>query len=314
MKSSKARFDPAGNAGSISSPLVDPRRGDIEDDAASPGQRSLLAIAGSLLVGNQPCRNCCSPGRSRCCSRPCCRRLHAAGGDGVAFFGTLDRLYALTEFGAALVLITIAALGWSGWRPLFRVAETNFWSLNALAVQPGYALCREALRHIAERLFPRYSAAGGRARLHAISSAGAGIIVCVCAALIAILGSGTASRWIKTVTDIAILHHLVVPMLANAVVLVSGYLAVASLAWGFADVSMDQPIDLATFEEAPPGGRTWRVAHLSDLHVVAEPYGFRIESGRDGPRGNERFVAAHGAPLRLSMPPIRSIICSLRAT
>src|SRR6201990_2787818 len=31
-------------------PLVDPRRGDVEDDAASPGQRSLLAIAGSLLV------------------------------------------------------------------------------------------------------------------------------------------------------------------------------------------------------------------------------------------------------------------------
>ena len=30
--------------------LVDPRHGDIEDDAASPGQRSLLAIAGSLLV------------------------------------------------------------------------------------------------------------------------------------------------------------------------------------------------------------------------------------------------------------------------
>src|SRR5262250_483891 len=30
--------------------LLDPRRGDIEDDAASPGQRSLLAIAGSLLV------------------------------------------------------------------------------------------------------------------------------------------------------------------------------------------------------------------------------------------------------------------------
>ena len=30
--------------------LIDPRRGDIEDDSASPGQRSLLAIAGSLLV------------------------------------------------------------------------------------------------------------------------------------------------------------------------------------------------------------------------------------------------------------------------
>src|SRR5712691_7674211 len=29
---------------------LDPRQGDVEDDAASPGQRSLLAIAGSLLV------------------------------------------------------------------------------------------------------------------------------------------------------------------------------------------------------------------------------------------------------------------------
>ena len=29
---------------------LDPRRGDVEDDAASPKQRSLLAIAGSLLV------------------------------------------------------------------------------------------------------------------------------------------------------------------------------------------------------------------------------------------------------------------------
>ena len=31
-------------------PILDPRNGDIEDDAASPKQRSLLAIAGSLLV------------------------------------------------------------------------------------------------------------------------------------------------------------------------------------------------------------------------------------------------------------------------
>jgi len=53
---------------------------------------------------------------------------------------------------------------------------------------------------------------------------------------------------------------------------------------------MDQPIDLATFDEAPPGGRIWRVAHLSDLHVVGERYGFRIESGRGGPRGNERVA------------------------
>src|SRR5262249_8657366 len=36
-------------------------------------------------------------------------------------------------------------------------------------------------------------------------------------------------------------------------------------------------------------GRAWRIAHLSDLHVVGERYGFRLESGRAGPCGNGRL-------------------------
>ncbi len=52
---------------------------------------------------------------------------------------------------------------------------------------------------------------------------------------------------------------------------------------------MPQPVDLAAFDTAPPGSRSWRVAHLSDLHVIGEQYGFRIESGRAGPRGNGRL-------------------------
>ena len=68
----------------------------------------------------------------------------------------------------------------------------------------------------------------------------------------------------------------------------SAYLAAASLVWGFADATMDQPLDLETFDAAPSDGRVWRVAHLSDIHIVGERYGFRIESGRGGPRGNAR--------------------------
>jgi hypothetical protein len=52
---------------------------------------------------------------------------------------------------------------------------------------------------------------------------------------------------------------------------------------------MDQPCDLRAFDGTPPVGRTWRVAHLSDLHAVGERYGYRIESGRAGPRGNTRL-------------------------
>jgi hypothetical protein len=52
---------------------------------------------------------------------------------------------------------------------------------------------------------------------------------------------------------------------------------------------MDQPHDLRAFDRPPARGGRWRVAHLSDLHVIGERYGFRIESGRSGPRGNERL-------------------------
>jgi hypothetical protein len=84
-------------------------------------------------------------------------------------------------------------------------------------------------------------------------------------------------------------RSLILPTLANAVVVVCAYLSVASLIWGFADASMDQPINLGAFDAAS-GGPTWRIAHLSDIHLVGEQYGFRIESGRRGPRGNDRFT------------------------
>ena len=67
--------------------------------------------------------------------------------------------------------------------------------------------------------------------------------------------------------------------LANCVVLVAAYLAAAALVWTIADAMMAQPRDLDEFYVHPGEGRTWRIAHLSDIHVVGERYGFRIESG-----------------------------------
>jgi predicted MPP superfamily phosphohydrolase len=282
-------------------PLVDPRQGDVEDDAASPGQRSLLAIAGSLLVEISLPKLLFAWMVSLLLPAVLLGLTPLVA---TAWLATVSgHILALTEVGAALVLVVAVALGWIGWRPLLRIAEVNFWSLNALAVQPGYAFCREALRHLAERMFAQHSTPAGRARLRAASSAGAGIIVCGCAALIAIL-AWPASRWMGSVNDLVLLHRLILPTLANAIVLVSGYLAIASLVWGFADASMDQPFDLAAFDATPPGGHTWRIAHLSDLHVVGERYGFRIESGRGGARGNERLdrVMARLAAIHAAHP------------
>jgi len=267
-------------------PLVDPRRGDVEDDASSTIQRSLLSIAGSLLAEISLPKllfawtlSIVLPAIALGLAPLLATAWLAKASGSIADLGGP---------GAVLILLLVAAVGWYGWRPLFRTAEANFWSLNALAVQPGYALCREALRHLAERSLGSRFNASKLARLRAASSAAAGAIVCVVAVSVAFL-VWPATRWMGTVTDALVLQSLIVPTLANAIVVVSIYLAIAALVWGFADASMQQPRDVREFDSASPDDRRWRVAHLSDTHVVGERYGFRIESGRGGPRGNDRL-------------------------
>ncbi len=81
---------------------------------------------------------------------------------------------------------------------------------------------------------------------------------------------------------------------ANALVVMMGYAAGAGALWSFSDAAAARTVDLDRAEPLP-GARIWRVAHLSDLHAVGERYGFRIESGRSGPRGNERMEATFAA-------------------
>jgi hypothetical protein len=266
-------------------PLIDPRDGDAEDDASSPKQKSLLAIAGSLLAEISLTKLLIAWMASIVLPAA---MLGLAPLVATAWVGDVfSRLLELYGIGAAIVLAAVVGAGWIGWRPLFRAAEANFWALNALGVQPGYALCREAIRHLAERaLKPKNGAE--LARMRAMSCAGAGILLAAVAAVVAIV-VWPATRWIGSASDLAVPHQLIWPTLANAIVIMSAYLAAASLVWGFADASMDQPLDLEAFDPAPSGGRVWRVAHLSDIHIVGERYGFRIESGRGGPRGNDRL-------------------------
>src|SRR5690606_27593988 len=81
----------------------------------------------------------------------------------------------LSGIGALLLLALIAAIGWCGVRPLRRIAERSFWSLNSIIVQPGYALGREALRHLAERSIMRGAGEDRRAKLRATVAIGAGL-------------------------------------------------------------------------------------------------------------------------------------------
>ena len=173
-----AEFDSTGTQQDL---LLDPRQGDVEDDAASPGQRSLLAIAGSLLVEISLPKLLFAWTVSLLLPAVL---LGLAPLVATAWFSSVSgHVLELTGIGAALVLLAVVALGWFGWRPLFRTAETNFWSLNALAVQPGYAFGREALRHLAEAIFGRTPTSGASA-VAGGDLAGAGIMLCACARVV----------------------------------------------------------------------------------------------------------------------------------
>lgn len=264
-------------------PLIDPRGGDAEDDRSSTKERSLIAIGSSMLVEISLPKLLFSALLSIVLPAIL---LGLAPLLLSAWLSTLRfAIVGIGGIGATLALAAALALAWFGWRPLYRLAEANFWSLNALAVQPGYALCREALRHIAESLMP----GGDRGRLRAASAVASGLLACALALLVAYL-AWPMTRWEGTASDLLAPNRLIVPTMANAATVVALFLAAAALGWGLADARMDQPQTLASFDAVPPGARTWRVAHLSDIHVVGEPYGFRIESGRAGPRGNERLA------------------------
>src|SRR5258708_1672365 len=269
------------------SPVIDPRLGDVEDDASSTKARSLYSLAGNMLAEISFPKLIWS-----------CTALFILPGlllgltplVASAWVGMVSRKIVSPLLGIwpALVLVTVLAIGFFGIRGLLRVAESSFWSLNSLAVEPLYLFFREGLRHLSEKLLQSRIEGSQLAVLRARTAGVAGIVIFALASMLLIVAWPT-SRWLGDFTDLASPGQLISVALANSTVLMAAYLAGAAVIWAWADATMAPPRDFREFPANLQVVRTWRVAHLSDIHVVGERYGFRIESGRAGPRGNERF-------------------------
>lgn len=268
-------------------PIIDPRRGDIETDVSSTKSRSMLALAGGLIAEISLPKLIVAWTLLLILPGLLLGLAPIIASEWVrALSGSLAG--ATIGFWSIVVIGGIAAIGWFGWRTLFRLAETSFWSLNSVVVQPGYAAVREIIRQIAELIFPGAARKDQFARVRAVSAALAGVLICAFSLLVVYL-VWPRTEFFASMAEIGGWRELVVVALANSIVVIFSYLAVAALFWGAADSVMPQPRDLLAFDADPKEGRRWRVVHLSDVHVVGERYGFRIESGRLGPRGNERF-------------------------
>ena len=186
-------------------------------------------------------------------------------------------------FWSILVLAAVLAIGYLGWRALFRLVEGSFWALNSVVVQPGYATVREVLRQIAERSFVKSASGDQYARLRAASALAAGLLICGLALLVLYLVWPSAE--LRQLPEIGAGGAIGVA-LANSVVLIAAYLAGAALIWGLAALPGLTP-RLAAFDAAGQcpavaGG----ICRMSTSSASATAFASRAG---DGLRGNERL-------------------------
>jgi hypothetical protein len=186
---------------------------------------------------------------------------------------------------AALLLVPL----WAGPRFL-SIALDNFWHLHYTLVFPIFVVLREILKTVSER-FPgkKYE----QKHIHyrrlvatifaAFLLGGAGLALAVSVELSIGLSLVDAER----VAPWAVARAA----LGNAAMVFGFSTAVASTFWLWRELSVNEPV-LDWPHSRQPATSLFRVAHMSDLHVVGERYGYRMETGTHGAQGNQCVYAA----------------------
>jgi 3',5'-cyclic AMP phosphodiesterase CpdA len=198
------------------------------------------------------------------------------------------RTYPFMVLGA-LALLAGAAF-WIG-RPLLSRAVDHFWDLHYTLVFPIFVALRETVRTVTERVPFRPATPQ---QLHRRRRAGS----VVAALIFAVAGGGLA--WI---VGISFGLHLVeagqvrpwtaaASALGNAAAILGISTVIESMFWLWRELTLGGPVLDWNPSAADKGLGGVRVAHLSDLHVVGERYGYRMESGTLGPQGNQCVQSA----------------------
>ena len=205
-------------------PIIDPRRGDLEDDASSPKRRSLLSLAGSLLSEISfpklitawvllliaPCIAAWALS-----AHSFCVGQQDLGQDCIPVCRDLDPC-------SSSVCCSLSALRGKTAVPYRRTKLLGVELALARALLRG--LTRRAAAASPISCCPRKASKTRRSRVRAITAAVAGIILCALA-LLALMLAWPSSRWVGTLSDLTSPHLLVPVALANSVVLIAVYLA-----------------------------------------------------------------------------------------
>jgi 3',5'-cyclic AMP phosphodiesterase CpdA len=186
----------------------------------------------------------------------------------------------------AVVLVAVlvgVALGVG--RPLLAMAVDNFWHLHYTLVFPLFVAVRELLRALMEwwrgRSIPPDQLERGRrlATVLAASLLGGGGLT------LAVLVDVSLGLQLVDVTHVRV-WAVAQAALGNAAVVLGLSMAAQSLYWIWRELSLKGPVRDWVPTASNADASIVRVAHLSDLHLVGERYGYRMEAGTHGPRGN----------------------------
>jgi 3',5'-cyclic AMP phosphodiesterase CpdA len=273
--------------------IWDLRRGDADDDRLSPGGRGLrsiilstlfefnilqgtfalllLVVLPALLIGLVP---------------------SVALTYWAVFNHAIGRFFEEPYLTLAVLAICAGAAYW--WGPsLARTTLRNIWQLHYTLVFPIFVLVRESVKLIGERWLREGSSA---ADLHRFRRRG----TLIAGALFAGGSLILAAVLLKTYGIVAVSLTSAPPRDIVRAALIDGFIVLAfstvvsSLFWAWRELSVVSPVIDWTPGITPQKGRAFRIAHLSDSHIVGGPNDFRMEPGTRGPRGNDRWSEALG--------------------
>ena len=200
----------------------------------------------------------------------------------------------LATYPFAAVLSLAALVGAALWitRPLVAMTLDNFWHLHHTLVFPVFVALRETVCAFLERFLAPGADAVQLARTRRAGTVLATLLLASAGVLLASLSPFSVLAGLDDIRSVNP-RTLATAALGNTAVVLGVSTVFASLYWFLREISVSRPVrNWAPGSPAPAGAHTLHIAHLSDLHVVGERYGYRMEPGTSGPCGNGRVAHA----------------------
>ena len=270
--------------------IWDLRKGDADDDRMSPGGRGMRAIVLSALFEFNVVQAALAfvflvllPAFLLGLVPSLLQTYGTLVKTSVGRLGT-EPIWALVII-AGLAFVTYK---WGHMR--YTSAARSLWKLHYTLVFPIFILVREVVKIAFERWLGPHATRDdliARRRLGTIVSGGlfAGLSLAIAAAII--LTTGIVSVSLATASPRMIIRAGVI----DGVMVLALSTVVASLYWTWRELGAPAPDPLKDDATIETPQKALRVAHLSDLHLVASRHDFRMEPGTRGPQGNARWQA-----------------------